>query len=125
MKEHLCKITGIKNLDEKFGEPFISAFKASIPNGGEEIIAVSYICSLFLSTMLNKFPTAKLNVFVHYIKEEFSLFSFNCKMYDTIFSNMDNKKLEHVALLDKNGDFVFCKCSKQDIFEAFDFYTNG
>lgn len=120
----LCRIAGITELDDRFGEPFIKAFGISASLNHDEVLAASYICSLFLSAIFNKFPTEKLNTFVHFVKEHYRRFSFNCKMYDKIFSQMDENGLKNVVLFDKEGCMMVRHCSKQDIFEAFDFYTN-
>lgn len=120
----LCRILGIGNLDQKFGEPFIKAFSAFIPDEEEKILAASYTCALFLSAIFNGLPTAKLNTFVHLTKEQYRRFSFNCKIYEDIFSHIGIDDLESVALLDKNGNHSLRTCTKNDIFEAFDFYTN-
>ena len=121
---NLCHITGIKGLDDMFGEPFIGAFSKFMPQGKEEVYVASYTCSLFLSAIFNRFPTEKLHTFVHFTKEQYQRFSFNCSMYDDIFSNITSESLENVVLLDKDGNSTHRACSKQDIFEAFDFYTN-
>lgn len=121
---NFCRITGIKELDERFGEPFIKAFGKFETQGYEEILIASYTCSLFLSVIFNKFPTEKLHTFVHFTKEHYHRFSFNCNMYESLFSNIDEEDLRTVALIDKEGKNSYRKCSKQDIFEAFDFYTN-
>ena len=120
----LRRITGIKETDDRFGEPFIGAFNAFASQSHEEVLAASYICSLFLSAIFNKFPTEKLNAFVHFTKEHYRNFSFNCKMYDNIFAQMDENELKSVSLFDKEGHCVLRHCSRQDIYEAFDFYTN-
>lgn len=125
IKDKLCHILCIEKIDDNFGEPFIKAFSKFMPNEEEKVLAAAYTCSLFLSAILCGFPTAKLHMFVHYTREHLQRFSFNCKMYEEIFSHMDESILERVPLLDKNGGETTRACSKQDIFEAFDFYTNG
>ena len=119
-----CRIAGITGLDAKFGEPFIKAFGKFRTQGNEEVLVASYTCSLFLSAIFNKFPTDKLHTFVHYTKEHYNRFSFNCNMYESIFSNIDAEELRAVALLNKDGKPATRECTKQDILEAFDFYTN-
>lgn len=108
-----------------FGEPFMSAFKATYTSGSEEeITAAAYICSLFLSAISEGFPTERLHTFVKYVKERCECFTFDCKMYDAILDKMENDSLRHVALIDSNAHTVFRECSRNDIKEAFDFYTN-
>lgn len=108
-----------------FGEPFMSAFKATYTSGSEEeITAAAYVCSLFLSAISEEFPTERLHTFVNYVKEKCSRFTFDCKMYDTILDKIGNDSLRQVALIDSNAHTVFRECSRNDIKEAFDFYTN-
>ena len=107
-----------------FGEPFATAFSALYKGDKEEIAAAAYTCSLFLSAILEQFPTEKLHIFVHNIQENYRRFSFNCKMYETIFENMGSNALCDIALLDNSGHACSKKCDKKDIFEALDFYTN-
>ena len=108
-----------------FGEPFMSAFKATYTSGSEEeITAAAYVCSLFLSAISEEFPTERRHTFVNYVKEKCSRFTFDCKMYDTILDKIGNDSLRQVALIDSNAHTVFRECSRNDIKEAFDFYTN-
>ena len=108
-----------------FGEPFMSAFKATYTSGSEEeITAAAYVCSLFLSAISEEFPTERLHTFVNYVKEKCSRFTFDCKMYDTILDKIGIDSLRQVALIDSNSHTVFRECSRNDFKEAFDFYTN-
>ncbi len=109
----------------RFGEPFRSAFAAQYPKGSdEEITAAAYICSLFLSAILEGFSTERLHTFVHYAKDNCSRFTFDCKMYSTLLSAISEESLEQVPLMDRSGGTVFTRCSRDSIMEAFDFYTN-
>lgn len=107
-----------------FGEPFLTAFSRLYHGGNEEITAAAYICSLFLSALFGKYPTERLHTFVHHVQEICSPFSFNCNMYETIFKEMDEKALYTVCLMRNDTTPMTRECSKDDIFEAFDFYTN-
>lgn len=108
-----------------FGEPFMSAFTATYTGGSkEEIAAAAYICSLFLSAILEGFPTVRLHTFVNNIREDCSCFTFDCRMYDTILDKIKESSLRHVVLLNSNRNTVFRECSREEIKEAFDFYTN-
>ena len=117
------KITGIVP-PTNFGEPFKTAFSRLYNGEEDEIAAAAYTCALFLSAILEKYSTERLHTFVHYIQENYNRFAFNCNMYDTIFKNMDFEKLKSVCLLKSNNDTILRECKKEDIFEAFDFYTN-
>ena len=107
-----------------FGEPFIHAFTRTYKGDKEETTAAAYICSLFLSAILEGYPTGCLHTFVHHIQENYSRFSFNCDMYETPFKEIGIEMCRDVCLLQNNNTPVTRSCSKEDIFEAFDFYTN-
>jgi hypothetical protein len=107
-----------------FGEPFTTAFSRLYHGEREEIAAAAYTCSLFLSAMFEEYSTAKLHTFVHRADEACSRFSFNCNMYETIFSRIESETLKNVCLLGGDNRPKVRECSKEDIFEAFDFYTN-
>lgn len=115
-------ITGSKAV-KGFGEPFITTFGQQ-SNEKEEIEVAAYICSLFLSAILEGFPTDRLHTFTRYTRDNFRCFSFDCHIYDRLFSGIPQEMLNAVVLLDRNGHPIVRRCSKQDIFEAFDFYTN-
>ena len=107
-----------------FGEPFATAFQELYDDDIEEIAAAAYTCSLFLSAILEGYPTATLHTFVHHVQESHRRFSFNCNMYETIFCRMKPESLQNTCLLSVNNRPVLRECSREDIFEAFDFYTN-
>lgn len=108
-----------------FGQPFIRTFSLHFTNRHEdEILAASYTCSLFLSTILNRYPSYKLHTYVHTVDSQYSRILFNCKSYDKLLSIIGTDDILHILLLDKDGKAITCQCSKQDISEAFDFYTN-
>lgn len=117
------KIAGTP-LPAGFGEPFATAFQEFQNEEIEEIAAAAYTCSLFLSAILEGYPTATLHTFVHHVQENHRRFSFNCNMYETIFSRIKPEMLLSVCLLGCDYLPKLRECSKEDIFEAFDFYTN-
>lgn len=117
------KITGTP-LPAGFGEPFATAFQELYDDDIEEIAAAAYTCSLFLSAILEGYPTATLHTFVHHVQESHRRFSFNCNMYETIFCRMNPEMLLSVCLLGCDNLPKLRECNKEDIFEAFDFYTN-
>ena len=121
--EILKKITGRRTPD-KFGQPFIKIFEQAYSGNKEEILAASYTCSLFLSCLIAKMPSEPLRTFTYYTKERCSRFSFNCNMYETLFAKVEECDLNDICLLDGNKEESYRTLTKQDIFEAFDFYTN-
>ena len=89
--------------------------------------AAAFLCGCATQEQLDKLEQvekqAEVNA-VNYVKEKCSRFTFDCKMYDTILDKIDNDSLRQVALIDSNAHTVFRECSRNDIKEAFDFYTN-
>lgn len=124
IKELLQAIAG-HSLPNNFGTPFTTTFpQFHNAESEEQLQAAGYICSLFLSCILTGFPSEKLNIFTHQAQEHCTRFTFNCNMYETIYNQMEKAELESVPLLDRQGHCTPRRCSKEDIFEAFDFYTN-
>ena len=109
---------------EGFGEPFATAFSALYNGDNEEIVTAAYICSLFLSAIMEGYPTSKLHTFVHHAQENYKRFTFNCNMYESIFKEMSQEKLKSVCLLSCDNCTIIRECKKEEIFEALDFYTN-
>lgn len=124
IKELFRQTTGC-TVSETFGAPFVAAFSKYHKADEEQIIAAAYCCSLFLSCILAGFPTNRMHTFVHCAREQCSRFLFNCKMYDTLFSNIPSQLLDAVVLLNSECCSILRTCKKEDIYEAFDFYTNG
>ena len=124
IKELLQAIAG-HSLPNNFGTPFTTTFpQFHNAESEEQLQAAGYICSLFLSCILTGFPSEKLNIFTHQAQEHCTRFTFNCNMYETIYNQMEKAELESVPLLDSQGHCTPRRCSKEDIFEAFDYYPN-
>ena len=113
-----------KEIHPDFGQPFIKIFEQTYSGKHEEVLAAAYCCSLFLSCLLAKMPTEILHTFTYYTKERYHRFSFNCKMYETLFAKTGSNDLKSIYLINEKREGFTRSCSKQDIFEAFDFYTN-
>ena len=108
--------------DKKFGKPFLDAFKSCGSNIDiEELEIAAYTCSLYLSSAFAGLPTKALHTFIHHTRESHSRFSFDCRMYETLYAHINESTF--TLITDGNGS-IERKCSKQEIFEAFDFYTN-
>lgn len=120
----LNRIIG-KVAHDEFGQPFIDMFATEFPDRSkEEIVAAAYCCTLFLSVILSKHPSCKLHTFVHNADNEWKRISFNCSRYEKLYSHISKNKSKKICLINSNGDFEFHNYSKEDITEAFDFYTN-
>lgn len=124
IKKKLEELIG-KNICNEFGQPFIKIFEQAYNSKTKEVLVAAYTCSLFLSCLLSKMPTSFLNTYVYYTKERYSRFSFNCNMYETLFSKIKVTDLENIPLFNEKKELGTHALTKQDIFEAFDFYTNS
>ena len=124
IKKKLEELVG-KEIYNEFGQPFTKIFEQAYNGNKNDIQVAAYTCSLFLSCLLAKMPTVILNTFVYYTKERDSRFSFNCNMYETLFTKIEGTDLENIPLFSEKKELARHTLTKQDIFEAFDFYTNS
>lgn len=114
-----------RNIEKKFGEPFCRIFSTQFAGKGEdEIVAASYICALYLSAVLLDFPSYKLHTYTNNARQEWASIPFDCSKYDILLSHISDNELEHICLVDKEGKLITICCSRKEITEAFDFYTN-
>ena len=117
----LGKIAG-RTIETDFGKPFLEGFRALRNDGREEEMEVAaYVCSLYLSCAFTEFPTEKMHLFIHNTRDSYCRFSFDCRTYEKLYGMMPK---EPFRLLGNDGRPVVRDCSKQEIFEAFDFFTN-
>lgn len=124
IKELLCRAVCTADIHAGFGEPFLTAFASFNGNADKRIIAAAYTCSLFLSCIINGLPTERLRIFTNTAREEYGRFIFNCKAYEEIYSHIERTDSDETPLLNKEGNCEFRSLSKNEIFEALDFYTN-
>ncbi|GHS91151.1 3-dehydroquinate synthase [Bacteroidia bacterium] len=92
-------------------------------------VAWGIVCELYLSFMKLNFDKQKLIKTAHFIKENYGSFVFDCKIYDHLYELMQHDKKNensgsiNFTLLKDIGDIKINRtASKEEIFEAFDFY---
>lgn len=94
-------------------------------------VAFGLICELYLSCIKLGFPTEKMRQTVNYIKDVYGTYQFTCDDYDDLFELMkhDKKNISsHInfSLLEDIGKVKINQtASKEEIFEAFDFFREG
>lgn len=119
----LLSLITARDIDKNFGATITQALELTFGNkaSSTEYIAAGIICTLFLSAILEGFPTMKLHTFVRNYCEENPLFTFDCKSYDKITSNMPSRR---ILLIDKQLSYKEKEVKREDILESFDFFTN-
>ncbi len=100
-----------------------------VPHG--YAVAWGVVCELYLSVCKMGFPTDKFRQTVAFVKAHYGSFSFDCRQYDRIYELMlhDKKNTAGVinfTLLRGIGDIEINQtASKDEIFEALDFYRES
>ncbi len=94
-------------------------------------VAAGMVCELYLSYKQTGFPTSKLSQIVHYIKEYYPPFYFDCNDYDSLYEFMTHDKKNEAGvinftLLSDIGEVqINQEVSKDLIFESLDFYRES
>jgi len=94
-------------------------------------VAWGLVCELYLSCVKEGFPVEKMRRTVNYIKEHFGRFDFTCDDYDFLLELMkhDKKNVAGVinfTLLGDIGDIrINRSASREEVFEALDFFREG
>lgn len=94
-------------------------------------VAWGCVCELYLSSVKTGFPSQKLRQTVQFIRENYGVFDFDCKKYETLYELMTHDKknssgIINFTLLGEVGDIrINQTASKDEIFEMLDFYREG
>jgi hypothetical protein len=113
-----------REANSSFGSPFTEAFTQYFGDKQDvsRIIATAIGCSLFLSYIKTEFPLEKLRTYIYNTQKEYPFIRFDCKSYEPLYSIIRENE---ILLLNKNLEYKREKVSQKEIFEAFDFITNG
>lgn len=106
-------------LEKAFAKHFTAA------EDGESLRALALVATLYLSTMHCGFPTRLLRASVGYLRENISLPTFNCNHYEKLYAKLTDKENVEFTLFTNIDKFTKINLSKTDIFDAFDFLSNG
>ena len=91
-------------------------------------VAWGIVCELYFSHIKVGFPKEKLRQTIRFIKENYGVFAFDCKQYDTLYEFMTHDKkntsgIINFTLLGEIGDIrINQSANKEEIFEMLDFY---
>ena len=92
-------------------------------------VAWGLICELYLSCAKTGFPTSKMRQCVQFIRENYGTLPVSCDDYPTLLELMSHDKKNtsgtiNFTLLADVGDIKINQtASKEEIYEAFDFFT--
>ena len=91
-------------------------------------VAWGLVCELYLSFRKTGFPKERMQQTVHFIRQNYGVFPFDCKSYDRLYELMQHDKKNtagviNFTLLKDIGEIAINQTTDRDgIFEAFDFY---
>ena len=120
------------NLGHTIGHAIESfALKQGTPVLHGYAVAWGLVCELYLSSAYFSFPTETMHEVVRFINTHYGKFSLSCDDYDDLFALMKHDKKNvgdkiQFALLSGTGKVRINRTmSKEQIFEALDFYREG
>lgn len=94
-------------------------------------VAYGLVCELYMSAVKTGFPTSRLRQAAAYIKEHYGTMSFTCDDYEELYELMthDKKNVGGAVVFTLLGDIgdirIDQRATKEDIYEALDFYREG
>ena len=94
-------------------------------------VAFGLVCELYLSTVKTGFPTDKMRQTVSFIREHYGRMPITCDDYPALFELMTHDKKNtagtiNFTLLGGIGDIrINQTATKEEIYEALDFYREG
>ena len=94
-------------------------------------VAFGLVCELYLSAVKTNFPTDKMRQTVSFIREHYGRMPITCDDYPTLFELMTHDKKNtagriNFTLLGGIGDILINQtATKEEIYEALDFYREG
>ena len=120
------------NLGHTAGHAFESlALEENRPRLHGYAVAWGLVCELYLSVTRCNFPKDKFRQTIDFIKENYGVFTFNCKEYERLFQLMTHDKkntagIVNFTLLGGIGDIrINQTATKEEIFEMLDFYREA
>jgi len=119
------------NLGHTVGHAFESLALTRTPVLHGYAVAWGLICELYLSVIKTGFPTDKMRQTVSFIKEHYGKMPITCDDYPTLLELMTHDKKNvagtiNFTLLGGIGDIRINKtATKEEIYEALDFYREG
>jgi 3-dehydroquinate synthase len=119
------------NLGHTAGHAFESFALSHGPILHGYAVAYGLVCELYLSCVNTGFPTDKMRQTISFIREHYGRMSITCDDYPTLFEFMTHDKKNtagsiNFTLLGGIGDIrINQTATKDEIYEAIDFYREG
>ena len=119
------------NLGHTVGHAFESFALSHTPILHGYAVAYGLVCELYLSAIKTGFPTDKMRQTVSFIREHYGRMPITCDDYPTLFELMTHDKKNtagriNFTLLGGIGDILINQtATKEEIYEALDFYREG
>ena len=119
------------NLGHTVGHAFESFALSHTPILHGYAVAYGLVCELYLSAAKTNFPTDKMRQTVSFIREHYGRMPITCDDYPTLFEFMTHDKKNtagriNFTLLGGIGDILINQtATKEEIYEALDFYREG
>jgi 3-dehydroquinate synthase len=117
------------NLGHTVGHAFESlALENNQPILHGYAVAWGIVCELYLSYSKVGFPKDKLRQTIQFIKENYGIFTFDCKQYDRLYEFMTHDKknsggIINFTLMGEIGDIrINQSAKKEEILDVLDFY---
>lgn len=107
-----------------FGDRLQQAFSRIFACKEEEAEAAAVICLLYISHRKAEFPLEKLSSCIYNIEENIQRIYFDCNKYERITALIPEEDYRETVLLNRHSQTVTYEITKDDLIEAFDFYTN-
>ncbi len=109
----------------------VPSVRNAVPQLHGYFVAYGLVCELYLSTVKTGFPTDKMRQTVNFIREHYGRMPITCDDYPTLFELMTHDKKNtagsiNFTLLGDIGDICINQtATKEEIYEALDFYREG
>jgi hypothetical protein len=91
----------------------------------DNLRALSLIATLYLSVLHCGFPQALMRSSITFLREGITLPSFDCTHYERLYACLTADESVSLPLFEDIGSVVPKELTRTDVYDAFDFLTNG
>ncbi len=91
----------------------------------DNLRALSLIATLYLSVLHCGFPQALMRSSITFLRESITLPSFDCTHYERLYARLSADESVSLPLFEDIGSVVPKELTRTDVYDAFDFLTNG